>query len=443
MTYSEALQAVDRLKPGGMKWGLARMERILALCGRPERRLRCVHIAGTNGKGSTARMIQSILTAAGYRTGLYSSPAVTGLRDTVTVDGQAIPEGEFAALVAELLSHQGEMGEAGGLSEFELTTALAFLYFARSRTDLCVIECGLGGRDDATNVLPPPLAAVLTPISLDHTAVLGDTTAEIAENKCGILKPPCAVITSPAQDEDALAVILERAARLGLTVRIPGACAPLLEESLGRTVFSWDGMTLTLPLTGGFQRENALTAIETVRALAPAGFPVGAQDIQTGLAGAFMPCRQEALSLSPLVLLDGAHNPQGVAALAQTLQRHRLSGFTMIAGMLRDKDTARCAALLAPFCRRAVCCTPGNPRALPAAEFAARLREASPSLPVSVVEEPAAALESVLGVAEAGDREPDGGSGRAGEGFPLLVAGSFYVASALRPRLLDWLAGGK
>ena len=438
MTYPEALRAIEALKPGGMKWGLARMQRILALCGSPERRLRCVHIAGTNGKGSTARMIQSILTAAGWRTGLYASPAVTGLRDTITMDGQPIPEAAFASLTAELLSHDGEMGQADRLSEFELTTALAFLYFARSRTDLCVIECGLGGRDDATNVLPPPLAAVLTPVSLDHTAVLGGTVAEIAENKCGILKPPCAVITSPAQDPEALAVLMEQAARRGLTVRIPARSGRVLEETLGRTAFTYDGMVITLPLTGGFQRDNALTAIETVRALAPAGFSADGEAIRRGLAAAAMPCRQEALSLSPLVLLDGAHNPQGVAALAETLRRHRLSGLTLVAGMLRDKDAARCAALLAPCCRRAICCTPPNPRALPAAQFAKLLHAAAPGLPVEAVDDPSAALDAALGDTAGPGRVSAPEAGGAG----LLVAGSFYVAAALRPRLLAWLGKG-
>ncbi len=429
MTYSEALTAIDALKPGGMKWGLARMERILALCGHPERRLRFVHVAGTNGKGSTARMIQSILTAAGYRTGLYASPAVTGLRDTITVDGEPIPETNFAGLTETLLSHREEMGDAGGLSEFELVTALAFLYFAGRHTDLCVVECGLGGLDDATNVIPPPLAAVLTPISLDHTAVLGGTVTAIAEKKCGIFKPPCAVVTSPAQDEEALGVILERAAALGLTVRLPSAAtAPLREEALGRTAFSYDGMEIVLPLTGGFQRDNALTAIETVRALAPAGFPVERAAIEAGLAAARIPCRQEVLAAppSPLAMLDGAHNPQGVGALAATLAKHGVSGLTLVAGMLGDKDAPRCAALLVPFCRRAICCTPDNPRALPAERFAGHLRDAAPSLPVAVIENPAAALEAALA---------DGAASVGGSG--LLVAGSFYVASVLRPRLLE------
>lgn len=421
MTCSEALRTIDSLKPGGMKWGLDRMERILALCGHPERRLRFVHIAGTNGKGSTARMIQCILTAAGYRTGLYASPAVTGLRDTITVDSAPISEEDFGALTEKLLSFRGQMGDAGELSEFELTTALAFLHFARQHTDICVVECGLGGRDDATNVIPAPLAAVLTPVSLDHTAILGKTIGEIAEKKCGILKPPCAVITSPDQHEDALAVLLEQAARLGLTVRIPSAGSTRFTAlELGRTEFTYGGLTVSLPLTGEFQRGNALTAIETVRALAPAGFPVTDEQIAAGLRNAVMPCREEVLCRDPLILIDGAHNPQGVAALAETLRRHTPGGFTLVTGMLADKDTAGCMKLLAPFCRRAFCCTPDNPRALPAAELAKILHEAAPALPVEVIDSPTEALETAMR-----ERKP-----------PLFVAGSFYVAAALRPLLL-------
>lgn len=418
MTFQQAAHYIESLKPTGMKWGLERMGRILSLCGHPEKRLRVVHVAGTNGKGSTARMIQCILTASGYRTGLYASPAVTGIRDTVTVDGAAITEETFAALTEKMASLQGEMGEVGSLSEFELTTALAFLYFASQHTDLCVIECGLGGQDDATNILPAPLAAVLTPISLDHTAVLGRTVEEITTKKCGIIKPPCAIVTSPKQDEDALAVILETASRHGLTVRIPASgSAPLGTLALGRTEFEYDHMQISLPLTGAFQRDNALTAIETVRALADCGFPVTNEDIQKGLNAASMPCRQEVICRDPLILLDGAHNPQGVGALAETLRLHSLKEVTLLTGMLADKDTSRCMQLLAPFCRRAICCTPDNSRALPAADLAQVLHEAAEDLPITIADAPSEALAIARKDSEA----------------PLLIAGSFYVASALRP----------
>lgn len=420
MNYAEAAAYLEGLKPGGMKMGLARMERILALCGNPERSLRTVHIAGTNGKGSTARMIQSICTAAGHRTGLYTSPEVTGLRDTITLDGEPIAEEEFAQLADMLRAHAEDMGEAGGLSAFEATTAIALLYFARRQADICVIECGLGGRDDATNVIPAPLAAVLTPLALDHTAMLGGTIGEIAANKCGILKPPCAVVCAPGQTPEALGVILEHAAQLGLTVYIPNsASAPVRAAELGRTAFAYGGGLYTLPLTGVFQRDNALTAIETVNCLRRQGITVAEDAVQRGLAGAVLPCRQEVLRRQPLVMMDGAHNPHGVAQLAETLRQHTAhEDLTLLIGMLRDKDTAACVRLLEPHCRRVVCCTPENPRALPAAELAAQF---SADIPVRICPNPHAALT------EAQQWRPEAG---------LLVAGSFYLCATLRPGLI-------
>lgn len=420
MTYAEAAAYLEGLKPGGMKMGLARMERILALCGNPERSLRTVHIAGTNGKGSTARMIQSICTAAGYRTGLYTSPEVTGLRDTITLDGEPIPEADFAQLAAVLRTHAEDMGETGGLSAFEATTAIALLYFAQRQTDICVIECGLGGRDDATNVIPAPLAAVLTPIALDHTAMLGATIEEIAANKCGIMKPPCAVVCAPGQMPEALGVILERAAQLGLTVHIPNSAgAPVRKAELGCTAFVQGGKLYTIPLTGVFQRDNALTAIETVNCLRGQGFSIAEDAVQRGLAGAVLPCRQEVLRRQPLVMMDGAHNPHGVAQLAETLRQQAAhEDLTLLIGMLRDKDTAACVRLLEPYCRRVVCCTPENPRALPAAELAAQF---SADTPVRVCPDPCTALT------EAREWRSEAG---------LLIAGSFYLCATLRPRLI-------
>ncbi|HPU58558.1 MAG TPA: Mur ligase family protein, partial [Candidatus Avimonas sp.] len=272
MDYTQSLEYIESLKQSGMKWGFDRLRNILNLCGNPENSLRFIHIAGTNGKGSTAKMIQSILTAAGYRTGLFTSPVVTGYRDIITIDGQAVTENEFAELTGYLSSLQTNAGEDVNLSEFEFCTVLALLHFARQKTDICVIECGLGGRDDATNIIPPPLAAVITPVSLDHTNILGSTVEEIAAKKCGIIKPPCVVVTSPDQDDSALAVILETAAKYGLTVRIPSeATVKPIEFKLGLTRFEYDGMEITLPLTGDFQISNCLTAIETVKSLEKTG----------------------------------------------------------------------------------------------------------------------------------------------------------------------------
>ena len=419
MTFEEAMRYYESLRRGGIRPGLDRMRRAMELARDPHRHLRVVHIAGTNGKGSTARMIQSILTAAGWQVGLYSSPSVTGVCDTITVDGTPISPETFATLTDTWRQRQPLMGEVGELSEFEMVTALALDWFRQERVDICVLECGMGGGQDATNICPPPLAAVLTPIALDHTAFLGDTIEEITTEKCGIIKSPCAVVTSPAQSPEALAVIYEQAAEKGLTVRQPGrGAATLLARRAGEVTFSFGDTTYTVPLGGDFQVDNALTALETVEALSASGFPVGTAAKQQGLAAATLPCRQEVICRTPLRLIDGAHNPHGIAALAEALKQN-IAGqpLTLLFGMLRDKDTAACAALLAPLATRVVCCTPPSERALPAADLAAGFRAAGVA-EVQVMENPAEALR--LAERLAGEN-------------PWVVGGSFYTAAAVRP----------
>lgn len=426
MTYKKAIEYIESLKLAGMKFGFERMQKVLSACGDPHHRLKYIHVAGTNGKGSVSRMIQSILTASGYRTGLFSSPAVTGLLDTITVDEVPISKQDFGAIAGKLCSFQENMEHTQRLTEFEFITALAFLYFTQSKTDICVIECGLGGQDDATNVIHEPLAAVFTPISLDHTGILGKTISEIASIKCGIIKPPCKVVTSPAQHEDALAEIMQKAAENGVAVYMPSSKAAVpLSVLPGITEFEYDNMKVKLPLTGKFQIDNALTAIEAVRSIENNGFAVSHKSILKGLSGVLMPCRQEVLRRNPLVMIDGSHNIQGVAALADTLQQNSFYNLTMVCGMLADKDAAGCMSLLAPFCRRVICCTPDNSRALPAQALADILKHSSPSLDVEFTENPADALELALRYKDA----------------PLFVAGSFYVACALRPILLKHING--
>lgn len=420
MNYSDALEYINALKKGGMKWGLDRIRRALRQCGSPELGLRFVHVAGTNGKGSTARMIQSILTAAGYRTGLYLSPAITGYRGTITIDNTAIPKQDFAGIAGSLAALLSHTDDTERLSEFEFTTALALLYFAGEKADICVIECGLGGKEDATNVIPAPLAAVLTPVSLDHTGILGSSISQIAAAKCGIIKPPCAVVSSPEQNHDALAVILKTAAENGLAVRIPSKSAARIKKLMfGVTQFEYDDMLITLPLTGGFQIGNTLTAVEAVRSLEKHGFQVSRRQITEGLNRTAIPCRQEVLRRSPLIMVDGAHNPQGIAALADTLNRHRIKGLTLVMGMLADKDVFECIRLLAPFCAKVICCTPEPPRALPALKLAEIVKKAAP-FEVMVVDSPASAIKTAL-------KQPE---------TPILAAGSFYTASAVRQALL-------
>lgn len=421
MTVTEVQEYLISLRGGGIRPGLERMQRAMDLCGDAPRRLRVVHVAGTNGKGSTARMIQCMLTAAGYRTGLYTSPAVGELCDTITIDGTPIEQEAFAALATVWRERQAAMGEVGTLSEFEFVTALTLDYFAQQRVDICVLECGLGGRGDATNVCPPPLAAVFTPIALDHPQFLGNAVEAIATEKCGIIKPPCRVIAAPTQSPEALAVIYEQAALHGLTVRQPQrAAATLLEHTLGGVRFAYDDVTYTVPLGGAFQVDNALTALETVTALSDAGFAVDTAARQAGLAAATLPCRQELVSRTPPVVLDGAHNPHAIAALADTIKAEMHTSLTLLIGMLRDKDTAVCASLLAPLAAQVVCCTPPSERALPAEELAAQFIAAG-AKHVTSVNDPVEALATAQSLA--------------GEGA-LLVGGSFYTAAAVWSRLL-------
>ena len=426
MNEQQAIAYLEHIKAGGMTIGLARMQRIMQLCGDPHRRLRTVHIAGTNGKGSIARMIQRMGMAAGWRVGLFSSPAVTGVRDTICMDNQPIPADDFARWITRIRDKQGEMGDAGHCSEFETLTAAAFGWMAEQHPDFCVIECGLGGAEDATNVLPPPLLAVLTAISRDHTAILGNTIAAIARQKCGIIKAPCGIVTTPDQSPEALGVIWETAARLGLTVHQPGAhAATVLAEDWNHLRFAYDAREWELALTGREQVGNALTAIEAACLLGEKGFPISPDHMAQGLAAVRMPCRQEALCRAPLRVMDGAHNPAGIAALADTLSRLAPQGVTMLLGMLADKEVDTCLRTLAPHCRRMICTTPPNRRAMVADELARRAQAAG--IDATAATEPLAALEQAEQLA--GDA-------------PLLVGGSFYLCGELRPALQKRHFGG-
>jgi len=424
MTYEQAINRIAGRKPLGMNFGLDRVKRALALLGHPERSLRVIHIAGTNGKGSTAAMIAAMLTAAGYRTGLYTSPALADVRDTITVDGTPISGEMFASLTGEIDALSEEMQAVGPLTEFEFVTVLTLLWFARERTDLCVVECGLGGDTDATNVFDAPLATVFTPISLDHTDWLGSTVADIARRKSGIMKPGAAVICAPDQSEAALGVLFEQAAALGLTVRMPNrAAATVAEQKPNRLAFFIGDKEYTLSVNGSFQVSNALTALETVDAVAAQGFSVSNEARRAGLSALRLPCRQEWLDADPPILLDGAHNPHGVAVLADTIPQ--LCGDrapVLLTGMLRDKDVAAVADLLRPLVREVFCCTPDNSRALSAAELAKHYRP----LPVTVTDPPSAAFDAAWQRARS-------------FGCPLVVGGSFYVSGAVRAQALEKL----
>lgn len=397
MTAQQALQYIHGLHSRGIRPGLERMQAALAAVGHPERQLRVIHIAGTNGKGSTAEMLRCVLTAGGYTAGAYTSPAVTTLQDTITINGQSISDRELAALTDRLIATGAE------LTEFEFVTVLTLLWFAEQQVDFAVIECGLGGREDATNVFPAPLCTVFTPISLDHTKLLGDSVAAIARQKAGIIKPSCAVVCSPDQPPEALAAIQAEAAKHGLLVRQPtDACK-----------------VPPLSMAGQHQQQNARTVCEVAAVLRAHGYSLLDEAIATGLAAAVLPCRQERIGDNPPILLDGAHNPNGIAALVSTIREQwPNTPVILLTGMLADKNVTACAELLAPIAVKVICCTPNHPdRALPAALLAAYYPEAA------VYEGIPSALEHAKRLA-------------IDKNLPLVIAGSFYLASEVRALLL-------
>ncbi len=355
MTYQQAIEYMESLRQRGIQPGLSRMEDAMAQLKHPERAFRAVHIAGTNGKGSTAAMIAAALQASGHHVGLFTSPTVTDVRDTIQIDTQPISEDIFAAAATAVTE-----AVSGGLTEFEWLTAVCFECFRRSGVAVAVVECGLGGTHDATNILPPPLCAVFTPIALDHVGILGDTVEAIAHEKSGIIKDSCDVVCAADMHEDALGALFAAAAEKGCRVWQPSTHAALDKS----------GRPLVLAMRGEHQRRNALTAMAVLGRLQAHGVAIDTDAATQAIAGVTLPCRLEAIPTTPPLLLDGAHNPHGIRALCDTIAP--LAPVTLILGMLADKDHAEALKALAPHCRRIICCTPTDtPRpAMPAAELA-------------------------------------------------------------------------
>ncbi|MDR0671462.1 MAG: bifunctional folylpolyglutamate synthase/dihydrofolate synthase [Oscillospiraceae bacterium] len=423
MTYEEALDYLHKVQRFGSKPGLQRVEALLAALGHPELSLRFVHVAGTNGKGSTAAMTESVLRAAGYRTGLFVSPFVEDFRERVQVDGVWLPKDEWAARLSGVRAAAAAVTASGGpqATEFELLTALALRCFADRGCDVVVLEVGLGGRFDATNVIPPPEVAVLTPISRDHMEYLGETLASIAFEKCGIVKRGCHVVTGVGQPPEAMAVVRACCEWVGAPLWAPDETQLCTQETgLAGTRFIYRGQALSVPLMGAHQVQNALTACETVRALVARGWAVPAAAAARGLASVRWGGRLEIVRETPLCVIDGAHNAAKTEALARALDtlfagRRRV----VVMGMSADKETALCAEHIAARSDVFIATQYENPRALPAGEMA---RQAAPHCAhVEVYPDPDAACARALALC--------------GQEDLLLVCGSLYLIGGAKRSL--------
>ena len=345
--------AIDYIHSLGRFSGKPGLHRIRALCaalGDPQDRLHFVHIAGTNGKGSTACMAASVLQAAGCRVGLYTSPYLVQFYERIRVDGAMIPDADLTRL-AERVAVACEslaLPEGESIGEFEFTTALAFLYFVEQRCDIVVLETGLGGRCDATNVVRNTEVTVITPISRDHMAVLGDTVAEIAGEKAAIIKPASAVVCADGQPEEARIVIQHTCEARGAIWYTGTLDYRLLRCDLDGSAFVYEGQGYTIAMPGRHQLQNAVTTLRTVSALRERGWDIPVEAAVRGLARARMPGRLERLAEQPLVLLDGAHNAAGVEALCRAVDELlKMRRLHVVMGMVRDKEYEYCVREMA------------------------------------------------------------------------------------------------
>lgn len=424
MNYQEAMEKVNNRLRFGIKPGLERISALLEKLGNPQKQLKFVHVAGTNGKGTTCTLIASTLKAAGYRTGLYTSPYVLEFRERFQIDGKMIPEEELIQQVQAVSAVADEMETAGeSITEFEFITALAFRWFAERKCDIVVLEVGMGGRFDATNVIDVPEVAAIAAISLDHTAVLGDTVEQIAFEKAGIIKPGSTVVCYPDQKPGAQAVLEKAAKERGAEFRLAQlSMVKEQERSIYGTLLLYRAEPLLVPFVGEHQVKNAVTALTALEVLQEKGWKISTRAMQEGFAQARIPARMEIVGRDPLILLDGGHNPGCAAALREVLTQH-LSGKTLVAvmGMMADKDSRTALSILAPLFSAVRTLRPENPRSLSAEELAKEAalwcRDSRPCA------DQAQALEEAKKLA--------------GKDGAVIVCGSFYLAAEVRPLLLQ------
>ena len=444
MHYQEALSWIHSISRFGMNLGLQRIESLLGYLGDPHKKLQFLHIGGSNGKGSTAAFAASVLRAAGYRVGLYTSPYLEEFTDRMSVNGEEIPKERLAELVAavkplaERLAADPSLGQP---TEFEVVTALALEYFAEQKPDIVVLEVGLGGRLDATNVVSPLVSAITT-ISLEHTQVLGDTVTAIAREKGGIIKKKTPLVTQT--DGEALAVLEEICRDLDAPIYKLGRefCCEPVSCGLSGQSFHYYGLNrnfkdLQIPLLGEYQIKNAAVALAALELLAAGDFPsaLSEESLRSGLASTRWPGRLEIVREAPLVVIDGAHNIEAFQGLKSALQQlfslednsledqslgdRSLRGRKMILvlGILADKNPEELLPEILPLADVLIITKPASPRAADPYELE-KLARTQYKRPIFIEEKIDSALDKAFASASPEDL--------------ILIAGSLYLISEAR-----------
>ncbi len=416
-------QAIDYIHSVNWIFCKPGLDRIRTLCealGNPQDQLKFIHVAGTNGKGSFCAMTASMLQAAGYRTGLFTSPYIVTFNERMQIDGESISDAELIALVETVRPIADAMEDRP--TEFELITALAFLYFAKHECDVVVLECGLGGRLDATNIITTPLLSVITGIALDHTSILGDTIEQIAGEKAGIIKENVPVLWC-GNDEAAARVIHKQAQDKNAPIyTVPRQELTLRTITLEGTDFDFGHYKqLHLPLLGSYQPHNASNALCAIDLVTDLGLTVREEDVRRGLLTVRWPARFEIIRRDPLIIADGGHNPEGIDGAVKSICTYfgdRKVG--IVTGVMADKDYRYMAGRMAKVAEQVFCLTPDNPRALSATEYAAVFA----SLGVSAVA--AHSVQEALTRAVAWAKQTN---------TPLVCLGSLYMYGEIRKSL--------
>lgn len=414
MTVQEALDYINNFTWSKTRLGLSRTRELLDRLGNPQRFLKFIHVAGSNGKGSTCAMLESVLRASGYKTGLYLSPFIEDFRETFQICGEMISEEELG-LITETVKEAADAMEDHP-SQFELKTAIAMQFFFRNHCDIVVLETGMGGEFDATNVIPAPEAAVIMNIGLEHTEYLGSTLTEIAKAKAGIIKTGADVVCYDNQPE-VMRVMEETCSRKGCTLRrTHSSDCILLRHSLDGQVFVRNGKEYLLPLLGRHQLSNAAVALAVLDVLRGRGYTIPEEAVLAGLRNTVWPARFEVLRKEPLFVLDGGHNPQCAEAMAAIIREYMPGRrFVFLTGILADKDYKEMLRSIFPFAEAFICVTPDSPRALEGSRLAEVIREMGGS------------AEYCAQIGEAVRKA-------AGCGKDIIGFGSLYMAGEIRTR---------
>ncbi|MBQ4155099.1 MAG: bifunctional folylpolyglutamate synthase/dihydrofolate synthase [Clostridia bacterium] len=420
MTYDQALNYIHSLNRFGIKPGLERIQALMECLDNPQKGMQFIHIAGTNGKGSTSTAISNIMISAGKKTGLFISPFVVDFRERIQINGRFISKEDLASLTEKVAKFLPKVKKLVGddVTEFEFITAVAFLYFKEQSCDMVVLETGLGGRLDSTNIIENPLVNVITKIDLDHTAVLGNTVEEIALEKCGIIKCGANVVTSSTQNKKGLKIIedtaLKKKAKLYIASRQD--VSNIKTNPFGVS-FIYKGMAIETKMPGIHQVENMTTAAETALCLG-----IDKDSVIKGIGYTSFPARLEVISKEPLVLLDGAHNENGADVLCDYLDEHNLKP-VIVLGMMRDKNCVSVVQKLSLRARSVITVTvKSNDRAETAERLGVLANENCQNVYC------AETYEEAISMAE---------QRRKSSSVPLLVCGSLYLASDIRQSLIN------